>query len=82
MKNLFVMEDGSSDEAENSEEKVAEDDGMVENEDGGAVSQQIQMEVEDSHADAGGGSGGPTGVVSSEPEDRDGQSKCSDKNKL
>lgn len=50
MKNLFVMEDGSSDEAENSEEKVAEDDG--------------------------------TGVVSSEPEDRDGQSKCSDKNKL
>ncbi|XP_029283275.1 serine/threonine-protein kinase Nek5 [Cottoperca gobio] len=56
MKNLFVMEDSSSDE------------GMMEQtEDGGAESaadsQHLQLEVEDSPAD----------VVSSEPEERDGE---------
>ncbi len=55
MKNLFVLEDRSSDEAE-STEMLAEDDGMKENDDGGASSaadaQQIQLEVEDSRSDA------------------------------
>nr|XP_033469647.1 serine/threonine-protein kinase Nek5-like isoform X1 [Epinephelus lanceolatus] len=76
MKNLFVMEDGSSDEAEHTEETAAVGgDGTEENEDGSAAasaadSQQIQPEVEDSQADN----------VSSEPEERDGQSDSSDNN--
>ncbi|KAL7385032.1 hypothetical protein ABVT39_013980 [Epinephelus coioides] len=76
MKNLFVMEDGSSDEAEHTEETaVVGGDGTEENEDGDAAasaaeSQQIQPEVEDSQADN----------VSSEPEERDGQSDSSDNN--
>ncbi|XP_049449978.1 serine/threonine-protein kinase Nek5-like isoform X2 [Epinephelus fuscoguttatus] len=76
MKNLFVMEDESSDEAEHTEETAAVGgDGTEENEDGGAAasaadSQQIQPEVEDSQADN----------VSSEPEERDGQSDSSDTN--
>lgn len=74
MKNLFVMEDGSSDEAEHTEERAAANDGMEENEDVGAVSaadsQQIQPEVEDSRAD----------VVSNEPEECYGQSEHSDDN--
>lgn len=64
MKNLFVMEDGSSDEA---------DDGTG----GGAVSAadppQIQPQVEDS----GAGAAGSMGVISSEPGEHDHQSECS-----
>ncbi|XP_044071779.1 serine/threonine-protein kinase Nek5-like isoform X2 [Siniperca chuatsi] len=74
MKNLFVMEDGSSDEAERTEERAAVADGTEENEDGGAVSaaDPVQPEVEDSDVAAG-----PPGVVSSEPKERDGQSESS-----
>ncbi|XP_059198844.1 serine/threonine-protein kinase Nek5-like isoform X2 [Centropristis striata] len=74
MKNLFVMEDGSSDEAEHAEEEEAGDNGMEENEDEGAVratdSKEIQPKVEDSHSD----------VVSSEQEEHEGQNKNSDNN--
>ncbi|XP_062288201.1 serine/threonine-protein kinase Nek5-like [Scomber scombrus] len=73
MKNLFVMEDSSSDEAENREEGVVVDDGMKQSEDGGAVNdvhpQQIQPEVEDVTAV-------PAGAISSEPELHDSQCEC------
>lgn len=63
MKNLFVMEDGSSDEAENTEDHET---------DGGAVSAtdppQIQSQVEDS---------GSVGVISSEHREHEHQTECS-----
>ncbi|XP_068558015.1 serine/threonine-protein kinase Nek5-like isoform X3 [Cebidichthys violaceus] len=72
MKNLFVMEDGSSDEAEHTEERAAVEDGMNENEVGreanAADSQHNQQEVEDSCAD----------IVSPETEECNGQSEHSD----
>ncbi|XP_040004454.1 serine/threonine-protein kinase Nek5-like isoform X2 [Xiphias gladius] len=78
MKNLFIMEDGSSDETENTEDRTVEDDGTEDNEDGGAESaadpQPIQRELRDSCADVTAGS---IGVVSSEPKERDGQSERS-----
>uniref|UniRef100_UPI0037E7B9C2 serine/threonine-protein kinase Nek5-like n=1 Tax=Semicossyphus pulcher TaxID=241346 RepID=UPI0037E7B9C2 len=77
MKNLFVMEDSSSDE----EERAEVDGGKQEREDGGAGgdadSQSVQLEVEDSGADV---AAGPMEVVSSEPEERDGRSERSDNN--
>ncbi|XP_022623019.1 serine/threonine-protein kinase Nek5-like [Seriola dumerili] len=63
MKNLFVMEDGSSDETENTEERVEVHDGTQDSEDGRA-------ELKDSRADVG--------VVSSGPKEGDGQCECSD----
>ncbi|XP_070694405.1 serine/threonine-protein kinase Nek5-like [Pempheris klunzingeri] len=71
MKNLFIMEDGSSDEAENTEQRAPLDDGMKEDNEGTAStadSHQIQPEVKHSQADTA----GPT--VSSEPEG--GASQC------
>lgn len=71
MKNLFVPEDGSSDE-ESTEGRAALRDGTEDGEDGGADSQQIQPEVEEWDAAAR-----PTGVVSCEG---DGRSECSGDN--
>ncbi|XP_056282264.1 serine/threonine-protein kinase Nek5 isoform X2 [Pseudoliparis swirei] len=81
MRNLFVMEDGSSEEAERTQETADDDDddgddGMNETEVGREVnakdSRQTQREVEDSRAD----------VAPIEPEECDGQSDHATLNKL
>ncbi|XP_051258817.1 serine/threonine-protein kinase Nek5-like isoform X2 [Dicentrarchus labrax] len=68
MQNLFIPEDGSSDEAE----RAAVEDGREQSED----SQRVQPEVEDSRSDAAATTAaaaatttGPTGVVSTEAEE-------------
>lgn len=81
MRNLFVMEDGSSEEAERTQETADDDDdgdgdGVNETEVGREVnakdSRQTQREVEDSRAD----------VAPVEPEECDGQSDHATLNKL